>query len=87
MSWRVKIWFCLAVVVGRWTTMGVWLGVDSAMVEKLWVSTQACSGLRQLWRGTTLHDGACFGRFLLAPFLGCVGVASCSVFARFSRIN
>jgi len=50
---------------------GVWLGVDSAMVEELWVSTQACSGLRQLWHGTTLHDGACFDRFLLAPFLGC----------------
>ena len=85
-SWRVKIWFCLAVVARRSTTMGVWLGIDSAMVE-LWVSTQACSGLRQLWRGSVLHDGACFGRFMLASFLGCVGVASCWVFARFSRIN
>ena len=67
--------------------MGVWLGVDNAMVEELWVSTQACGGLRQFWRGTSFLDGACFGRFLLVPFLGCGGVASCWVFARFSFIN
>ena len=28
------------------------------------VSIQACSGLRQFWRGTTLNDGACFGGLL-----------------------
>ena len=62
--------------------MGVWLGVGSTMVEELWVSTRACSGLRQFWCGTMLHDDVCFGRFLLVPFLG-GGVASCWVFARF----
>jgi hypothetical protein len=34
--------------------VGVWLGVDIVMVEKLWVSTQACSELRHF--GVALHD-------------------------------
>jgi len=67
--------------------MGAWLEVDGAMVKGLWVSTQACSGLRRFWRGIALHDGACFGSFLLVPFLGYGGLASCWVFARFSIIN
>jgi hypothetical protein len=36
----------LTVVAGRSTTSGVWFGVDSTMMEELWVSTQVCSGLR-----------------------------------------
>jgi hypothetical protein len=67
--------------------MSMWLGVDSALVEELRVSTQACSGLHQFWRETTLLNDAGFGSSWLFPFPGCGIVASCWVFARFSTIN
>jgi hypothetical protein len=35
-------------VAERSTTMDVWLGVSSDVVEVVWVSTKACSGLRQI---------------------------------------